>query len=68
MGTAIDSGTRILGSMTFTQIPNKGKNTFSSPSPQLPMQHDYEDNRSGHAIGRLPKLNFPEFSGDNPKL
>jgi hypothetical protein len=54
--------------MTFTQIPNKGKNTFSSPSPQLPMQHDYEDNRSGHAIGRLPKLNFPEFSGDNPKL
>jgi hypothetical protein len=43
---------------------------FNSPPPrtQFPKQYEYGDTRGGNSTGKLPKLNFPMFSGENPKL
>jgi hypothetical protein len=69
-----------FGSVTFTQIPDKS--TYKNPPPAPPPPPRFNSYRSrepgnfiggnvgksGSSTGRLPKLNFPEFSGDNPRL
>jgi hypothetical protein len=54
--------------VTFTHIQDKGMNTFHSPRSYVPKNHDSGDYRGGSSTGRLPKLNFLEFSSENPKL
>jgi archaellum component FlaC len=54
--------------MAYTQLPVKG--TFPDPQPKY-SSHRFSGS-SGPAIvntgGRWPKLPFPKFEGDNPKL
>lgn len=57
-----------FGSVTFTQIPDKGMTNHSPSQSKFSKPFDGGDNRSGNSTGHLPKLNFLEFSGDNPKL
>lgn len=60
---------------TFVHPPIKGMSP--SPDPLAPSMNTQFHQFSGHpgygagsdaSLGRLPKLNFPSFEGDNPKL
>jgi uncharacterized protein YukE len=51
------------GSVTYTQIPDKGTCTLPSPRSPFPKSYDPGGSCGGNSTGRLPKLNFPEFSG-----
>lgn len=65
---------------TLLPPPGKGAPFFSSPSsspplcpqPHLPLGPHWESSHaggiSGGHTGRLPKLHFPSFDGENPKL
>jgi hypothetical protein len=69
---------------TYTQIPGKGTFEVPFPPPvppPLPFSRNlpprttdfgaFSGEKGGHpgkSTGRLPKLNFPEFTGDNPRL
>jgi hypothetical protein len=60
---------------TQTQIPVKGTshNKIPAVSPRFPFHSSVSaDSKSGaadsHHLGRLPKLNFPKFESENPKL
>jgi hypothetical protein len=56
------------GSVTYTQIPDKGTPNFPPLRSPFPKPHEYVDTRGGNSTGKLPKLNFPTFTGDNPRL
>ncbi|RLM85825.1 uncharacterized protein C2845_PM04G10910 [Panicum miliaceum] len=61
---------------TFTHVPVKG--TTSSPPPTMPKAHGstFESSSTrprssdsgGFLMGKLPKVPFPIFDGENPKL
>jgi hypothetical protein len=66
----------VESNVTYTQILGKG---MSGDPPPLPRSNDVCNSelggnnggcfgRSGNSTGKLPKLNFPEFTGDNPRL
>lgn len=80
-GHRVDNNYRDLGGGTVlihTHVPVKGACSFSAPpSPKLRFQHDHlnwplpRHNPPPHDpphTSRLPKLQFPVFEGENPKL
>jgi hypothetical protein len=55
------------GSVTYTQFPDKGM--FPSSFSRAQSKLEYSGmGRGDLSATKLPKLNFPEFSGENPKL
>jgi hypothetical protein len=54
--------------VTYTQIPDKGTPNFPPLRSPFPKPHESMDARGGNSTGKLPKLNFPTFTGDNPRL
>jgi hypothetical protein len=61
----------------FTQIHDPVKGTIlpspplpnSPPIPEFELSYGPSWNLTGRAqLGKLPKMNFPQFDGDNPKL
>jgi hypothetical protein len=80
-GHRVDTSHRACGSegvYTQTHDPIKGMQLNPPPNPSSPhqfssvpdsfqfMHHPSSDQR--HMMGKLPKMNFPKFEGDNPKL
>lgn len=54
----------------FTQFPIPVKGTTHPPSsiPHKPSSCSYDSHSDFSLRGKLPKLNFPNFEGNNPKL
>jgi hypothetical protein len=46
------------GSVTYTQIPDKGTSNVPLPNPQLPKHHEFGDNRGGGGRGGIPQGNY----------
>jgi hypothetical protein len=82
-GTTSTTSTRIVGMGMSTPLPMiRSKGTvFTSPPPPSHTPHleslfskdqfrqwHQQSSSSRSPTGRLPKLNFPKFKGDNPKL
>lgn len=64
--------------LTYTHVPDKGQFHSQPPTPSFRKSHSLSPNfepshwGSGNStdqfVGKLPKLTFPSFDGDNPKL
>lgn len=76
-GHRMDSSSRDrrFGSvLTYTHVPVKGTLDASPPDPQFHRVHEQSGHRGSNfshqsnSMGKLPKLPFPVFVGDNPKL
>jgi hypothetical protein len=53
---------------THSPIPVKGTSSYPPPLPLKQSPRSYESHHDFAYMGKLPKLNFPTFEGENPKL
>lgn len=76
-GHRVDSSSRDRGFgfvMAFSHVPVKGTSDPPPPEPQFRRVHEQSGYRGSNystqsfSMGKLPKLSFPVFVGDNPKL
>lgn len=60
--------------LIHNHVPVKGMSGFSDPQSHISFTHEPPDNRwnqsshQGASMAKLPKLPFPVFVGENPKL